>query len=45
MTDCETVKAFLDAGGIIAVVFIFVLRDMVRVRANGKQVTAEVPPM
>jgi len=32
MMDCNTVQAFLDAGGIVAVVFIFAMLEIFRLK-------------
>lgn len=35
-TDCNTVREFLNLGGIVAVVLLFTFRDIVRLRVNAK---------
>jgi len=32
--DCNTVQAFLDAGGIVAVVALFVMLEAIRMKQN-----------
>jgi len=35
--DCNTVQAFLDAGGIVAVVALFVMLDIMRMKNKPPQ--------
>lgn len=35
--ECQVVQSFLDSGGIVAVVFLFVLRDFLRIKFSRTQ--------